>query len=219
MTPARTKDQPHVYAIGDVHGCAEALVKLLKKIKADPEIDTFVFIGDYLDRGPDPKGVVDAIVDLKQKFPRVICLKGNHEGLFLDYLAGDNENMFLYNGGSSTLESYGAVYGEPFPMPPEHQNFFDGLLLHHRIGDVLFVHAGIRPGVPLKDQTEHDLLWIREEFIYVPQREADLVVFGHTPSRRPIVYPDKIGIDTGAVYGNKLTCLKLPEREFVQVNS
>jgi serine/threonine protein phosphatase 1 len=217
MTAARTKTDPHVFAIGDVHGCAEELVKLLRKIKADPERDTFVFIGDYVDRGPDPKGVVDAILELTTRCPRVFCLKGNHEGLFLDYLAGDNENVFLYNGGNTTLDSYGAVYGEPFEMPPGHREFFDELLLYHREGDVLFVHAGLRPGVPLEKQTEHDLLWIREEFIYVPQQAADLIVFGHTPSRRPIVQADKIGIDTGAVYGNKLTCLKLPEREFIQV--
>jgi serine/threonine protein phosphatase 1 len=215
MTAARTKT-PHVFAIGDVHGCAQDLVRLLRKVKADLDRDTFVFIGDYVDRGPDPKGVVDAILDLKAKCPRVICLKGNHEGLFLDYLAGDNENLFLYNGGTSTLDSYDAVYGEPFDLPPAHRAFFDELVLYHRQGDVLFVHAGVRPGVPLENQTEHDLLWIREEFIYALQHAAPLVVFGHTPSRRPIVQPDKIGIDTGAVYGNKLTCLKLPEKEFIQ---
>ncbi len=217
MGRVESLEDASVFAIGDVHGCADLLVKLLRKVPADLDRDTFVFIGDYVDRGPGPKGVVDAILDLKRRCPRVVCLKGNHEGLFLDYLAGVNDSLFLYNGGTPTLDSYGAVFGQPFELPPDHRAFFDNLALHHRIGDVMFVHAGFRPGVALADQSEHDLLWIREEFIHVPQKVAPLVVFGHTPSRRPIVYQDKIGIDTGAVYGNKLTCLKLPEREFIQV--
>ena len=216
-----TRPEGRIFAIGDVHGCRDKLVRLLGKIPADFERDTIVFIGDYIDRGPDSKGVVDVVLDLMKKCPNVICLKGNHEDLFINYLSGANEVQFIYNGGGTTLRSYGVESYDPLSLSPEHRRFFESLKMYYLTPDYLFVHAGIRPTVPLEAQRDHDLLWIREEFIYATHDLDQLIVFGHTPFKEPKVLPtksrpDKIGIDTGAVYGHQLTCLQLPERRFIQ---
>jgi serine/threonine protein phosphatase 1 len=182
----------------------------------NPGDDTVVFLGDYIDRGPDSKGVVDYILQLKKNLPHVVCLKGNHEAMLLDWvLNGTGYDLYLYNGGAATMSSYSQ--GGEFKLPPEHLAFFTSLLLYYETEHYIFVHAGIRGGVPLEEQDPHDLIWIRDEFILSPHDYGKTVVFGHTPLQRVFVAPNKIGIDTGAVYGGTLTCLELPAQRFYSV--
>jgi serine/threonine protein phosphatase 1 len=209
----------YIYAIGDVHGCLEQLLRLLDEVKPDLRRDRLVFIGDYIDRGPRPKAVVDYILSLQRIYPpeNIICLKGNHDDMFLNFLKGKDKELFLFNGGRSTLEDYWGrdwQKEEKLVLPPDHDRFFRDLKLFYETPEYIFVHAGLRPGVPLTEQDEEDLIWIRGEFIAATEDFGGKVIFGHTPFRRPLVMPNKIGIDTGCVYGNFLTCLKLPEEEF-----
>jgi len=136
--------------------------------------------------------------------------------MLTDYLSGKDRMTYLYNGGQQTLESY-LKHAEPrakYPIPDAHLRFFESLALFHETENYIFVHAGLRQNVPMDQQCAEDLLWIREKFIYTTQSFGKRVVFGHTPFDEPLVEPNKIGIDTGAVFGNKLTCLQLPEETF-----
>jgi serine/threonine protein phosphatase 1 len=207
-----------IYAIGDIHGCLNHLQELLNLVKPDLDRHKLVFIGDYLDRGPHSQGVVDCIIDLKKKYnpENIICLMGNHERMFLDFLQGHEEMFFLLNGGAATAVSY---WGDQWErrerrLPLEHEHFFKELKLVYQTDDYIFVHGGLQPGLPLSAQQEKDILWIRKEFINSEFDFGRRVIFGHTPFREPLVRANKIGIDTGAVYGNKLTCLLLPEENF-----
>lgn len=205
-----------IFAIGDIHGCFDQLQRLIKNIAIDRQSDTLVFIGDYIDRGNASKEVVDYIVGLKSEFSKVVCITGNHEQMFLNYLAGTDEEMYLYNGGKATLLSYGisrlAMPQErKAAIPSRHLLFFRSLLPYYETEDYIFVHAGLRPGLDLSEQTIHDLLWVRKEFIYSDYDFGKRVIFGHTPFRSPLIEPNKIGIDTGAVSGGKLTCVELPQ--------
>lgn len=201
--------------------------------------DALVFVGDYVDRGPDSRPVVEQVLQLQRggwNGP-VTTLKGNHEVLLLDFLSRRpryEPGVWLHNGGRETIFSYS---GRPEPnsfagaLPAEHLEFYQSLLSWHGDENGLYVHAGIVPGLAPDDCTEDDLLWIRESFIESDYQWDRVVVFGHTPqfepptgltepSRfnwRPLVRPEKIGIDTGAAYGGPLTAVILPEREFVSV--
>jgi serine/threonine protein phosphatase 1 len=208
-----------IYAIGDIHGHLDSLERLMEKIKPDLEKDQLVFMGDYIDRGPHSKGVVDYVLRLRNTAPpqNVVCLKGNHEAMFLNFLQGEDMELFLFNGGLSTIKDYWGRHWkdlEKLVLPPDHDKFFRELKLYYETPDYIFVHGGLKPGVPLKEQDEEDLLWIRGEFITAMDDFGRKVIFGHTPFRQPLVLPNKIGIDTGAVYGNFLTCLKLPQEQF-----
>jgi len=206
------------FAIGDIHGNLSHLERLMEEIKPSlsPQRDTLVFLGDYIDRGPDSKGVVDFILQLRTELPHLRCLKGNHEAMFLEWLLnGKDYDLYLYNGGGATIRSY-SQHGE-FTLPQEHLDFFTSLLLYYETEQYLFVHAGLRGGIPLEDQDPHDLIWIRDEFILSPHDFGKMVVFGHTPLQRVFRAPNKIGIDTGAVYGGKLTCLELPAQKLYSV--
>ncbi|MDE2483836.1 MAG: serine/threonine protein phosphatase [candidate division NC10 bacterium] len=198
-----------IYVIGDIHGCLEPLHRLIAQLRLS-EADELVFLGDYVDRGPDSKGVIDYLLTLRGRYT---FLMGNHERMFLDFLQGKERALFLYNGGIATVESYGGLSR----IPAAHLTFLERLRPYYETQDYLFVHAGIRPGIPLQEQDESDLLWIREEFYAYAGRFPKIVVFGHTPMREVLMDEDRIGIDTACVYGNKLTCLILPSRELVQV--
>ncbi len=203
-------DEPVTYVIGDIHGCLRPLQRLLEKITPQPG-DEVIFIGDYIDRGPESREVVDVLLGLPY---RCVFLMGNHEKMLLDYLAGNDGGIYLPNGGLATLQSYG---GDLANIPPGHLSFFRALRPMYETPEYLFVHAGIRPMVPLNKQEVDDLVWIRQEFIQFIGRFPKPVVFGHTPLRQVLLTPDRIGIDTGCVYGGKLTCLMLPSREVIQV--
>jgi serine/threonine protein phosphatase 1 len=211
---------PDIYAIGDLHGHLDALERLMDRIRPDLSRDQLIFMGDYIDRGPHSRGVVDYVLRLKNSAPpeKVVCLKGNHEAMFLNFLLDIDKELFLFNGGFSTLRDY---WGEDWQelenlvLPPDHARFYRELKLYYETPDYIFVHGGLRPGVPLAEQEEEDLLWIRGDFIAAMDDFGRKVIFGHTPFRQPLILPNKIGIDTGAVYGNLLTCLKLPQEEFI----
>lgn len=211
-----------IFAIGDIHGCFDQLQRLIKSLAIDRQCDTLVFIGDYIDRGSSVKEVVDYLIGLRSEFKNVICLMGNHEQMLLNYLEGIDEEMYLYNGGAATLFSYGiSRFSVPqkrkAAIPADHLLFFQSLLAYYETRDYIFVHAGLAPGLLLGEQAIHDLLWIRQEFIYSDYDFGKLVIFGHTPLRSPLIRPNKIGIDTGAVSGGRLTCVELPEVKIYQV--
>ena len=206
----------HLFAIGDIHGCYDQLLDLLGRIPIDWSCDRMVFMGDYIDRGPKSFEVVDYLVGLQDRHSRIVFLKGNHEQMLADYLSGKDRMTYLYNGGRQTLDSYLKHAGPnaQYPIPPAHLRFFESLALYYETEDYIFVHAGLRQDLPLDQQDPEDMLWIREKFIDTKYEFGKRVVFGHTPLQEPLVEHNKIGIDTGAVYGNKLTCVQLPEELF-----
>jgi len=211
-------DTRRTFVIGDVHGCLDPLLRLVERIGWRPDEDGLIFLGDYIDRGRDSKGVVDYILALKDVSPHVRGIKGNHEVMFLDYLDRRRRDLYILNGGRITLESYGGTDSRgDIAVPRSHMAFYRSLPFVVELEDYIIVHAGLRPGCPLREQSEEDLVWIREPFIYSPQDFGKRVLFGHTPFREPLVMENKIGLDTGAVYGNRLTCLELPGLRFHSV--
>lgn len=210
-----------IFAIGDIHGCYDKLAAMMKILPWDRDNgDLLLFIGDYIDRGPRSRDVLDLLVDLKSKGGEFAFLKGNHEKMLLDYYIQQKDQMlYVANGGAETIASYveGAIGRKAFVLPEEHLEFLLSLKSYHETDDYVFVHAGLRDGIPIEEQFEEDLLWIREEFIYSTYDWNKRVIFGHTALETPFVTPGKIGIDTGAVYGNKLTAVELPRMKFYQV--
>lgn len=208
-------DTQRTFVIGDVHGCLHPLQRLVERIGWRPGEDRLIFLGDYIDRGKDSKGVVDYILALMDASPHVRGIAGNHEAMFLNYLSRRERDLYLVNGGRTTLASYGGTdaMGD-IAIPQTHMAFYRSLPFVIELQDYLIVHAGFRPGIPLQEQAEEDLVWIREPFIYSSADFGKRVLFGHTPFREPFVMANKIGLDTGAVYGNRLTCLELPLLRF-----
>lgn len=203
-----------IFAIGDIHGLFDRLLDLITKIPLEKD-DILVFLGDYIDRGPDSKKVIDYLIKLREKRggDLTIFLKGNHEIMFLDFLDGKNIDLFYYNGGRKTIESY-SIGGEFF-LPEEHLKFFKELLPYYETNDYIFVHAGLRPSISIESQKEEDLYWIRGDFIFSDYNFGKKVIFGHTPTKSFLPYFDKykIGVDTGAVYGGLLTAIMLPDEK------
>lgn len=205
-----------IFVVGDIHGCFDKLCALMDKIPINFKRDQLIFIGDYIDRGSSSLEVVDYLIDLKKKLPATIFLKGNHEDMLENYLDGSDRFTYLLNGGQRTLDAYLNRPNNPgeYPVPPTHLEFFKSLHLYYQTDEYIFVHAGLRKKIPLESQKTIDLLWIRDEFIFSDFDFGKRVIFGHTPLKEPLVQTNKIGIDTGAVYGNRLTCLQLPEIKF-----
>jgi len=206
--------------IGDIHGCHTALIHLLDKVRH--RADTLVFLGDYVDRGPDSKAVVTTILSLGSRQLRVVPLMGNHDFLFYQYLMGDDSDLFLQVGGMQTLASYGlspSATREEIRqrVPADHIAFFQSLPLFWEDQHAIYVHAGLQPGRHLSQQTAQWCLWARDAFLDSSHDYGKPVVFGHTVFDDPYLAEDKIGIDTGAVYGGRLTALLLPGREVISV--
>ncbi len=219
-----------IYAVGDIHGRSDLLDILLDHIRqdiareADGRRPALIFVGDYVDRGLDSRGVVERLIALKAEPDLdVRLLKGNHEQQLLAFLekpeAGPPWGQF---GGISTLASYGVP--PPSDRSPdawetarlifkekvaEHLEFYQGLELAVECGDYVFVHAGIRPGIPLSAQVEQDLLWIREPFLNASEPFERVIVHGHTPEVAPFLGRNRIGIDTGAYATATLTAVRL----------
>lgn len=208
-TARKESIRQRLLAVGDIHGCLDHLERLMDRVAPTPS-DRIVFLGDYIDRGPDGRGVIDYLIDFGRRFPKSVFIKGNHEAMFLDFLAGRNPWLFLYNGGASTLESYREEGG--VRIPKTHLDFLENLPLYYETGGFIFVHAGMRPGKSLEEQQEKDLLWIRDEFIRSSFDWGKTVVFGHTPQQTPLLEKNRVCVDTGAVFGNALSCCDVERR-------
>jgi serine/threonine protein phosphatase 1 len=220
--PASLPPGRRVYAIGDVHGCDARLAALHADIADDVarrpcDAAVLVHIGDYVDRGPDSRGVVARLV-AGDPVPGLatVNLMGNHEQTMLDALAGEGAAMtdWMFNGGAAALRSWGGDPEAPREtwartVPASDVAFLRNLALSHREGGYLLVHAGVRPGITLEAQSRQDLLSIRQAFLYSEVDFGVVVVHGHTPKNDPVVRANRIGIDTGAVYGGRLTCAVL----------
>jgi serine/threonine protein phosphatase 1 len=222
-------DGQRVYAIGDIHGCLDLLDDLLAQIDADDRSrggaqTQLVFLGDLVDRGPDSAGVVQRLIELVGQRDTVRFILGNHEEIFLRALDGDEEalRLFVRIGGRETALSYGITerdyertdYDELLGIlrehvPQHHIDFLNGFEDRIEIGDYVFVHAGMRPGVPIEEQRRGDLRWIRSSFLDSDWEFGKLVVHGHSISETAIVRPNRIGIDTGAFGTGRLTALGL----------
>jgi serine/threonine protein phosphatase 1 len=224
---ARIADGVRIYAIGDVHGCSSLLEQLLVLI--EDHVAAFpsrrpilVFLGDYVDRGPSSRQVIDQLIALREH-REVIFLKGNHESYLIEFLKNPTilPKWFQY-GGLETLQSYGITPRSHFdPKEQEslatalnlvlnkhgHLEFLDGLKISFVCEDFFFVHAGVRPGIPLDQQSEEDLLWIRDDFLHYEGDLGKIVVHGHTPVLQAEVCSNRINIDTGAYATGRLTCL------------
>ncbi|WP_431272251.1 metallophosphoesterase family protein [Dankookia sp. P2] len=222
LAPGALPPGLRIYAIGDIHGCADRLAALHAMIAADAharpaEEVVLVHLGDYVDRGENSAGVLERLLGpCPVPGGEVVNLLGNHEVMMLD--ACDPRSppgalpFWLENGGAETLASYRARPDEPAPweaIPREHLALLRGCALRWAAGDYMFCHAGVRPGVPLDRQDPFDLLWIREPFLSFEGDLPQIVVHGHTPTAEPSVRPHRIGIDTGACFGGVLTCLVL----------
>lgn len=240
LRTARVPEATRVYAIGDIHGCVDQLRALHQAILLDvagtkAERLVAVYLGDYVDRGSESRKTVELLLEEPLSGFDSIHLIGNHEAFLLEFL---EDRIFalswLKNGGYATCFSYGVDPAAPPEgvdhlawlqqslvdhMPAAHRRFFETLHPSHIEGDYLFVHAGIRPGLPIDDQDLDDLLWIREPFLSSKEDFGKIVVHGHTPTDEPELRSNRIGLDTGAVYGGKLTTLVLEcdERRFLQV--
>ncbi len=201
----------HTYVIADIHGCLEPLQALLALIRPEPE-DQLVFLGDYVDRGPDSRGVIALLLELPGA---PVFLKGNHDDLLLRALANDEDAIrtWLYNGGFATIESYGGISR----IPPAHLAFLRRLRLYHETPEALCVHAGLQPGIPLAEQPEDALLWIREPFLHYEGTWPTPIVAGHTIQREAVICPDRMLIDTGCFKGGPLTAIRLTDRRLFQV--
>ena len=231
---AALPDGLRLYAIGDIHGRADLLDTLLTKIDDDckgADAARLVFLGDYVDRGPDSAGVIERLLRVKADRPDSIFLKGNHEAVLLDFLNDPKGfDHWLDWGGYETLESYGVGNGlgktslalaEALldALPDPHHEFLKSLPLTHQAGDYFFVHAGVRPGVPIEEQAEEDLIWIRKRFHNAASHERpdQVVVHGHQPIKAPHDYGWRINLDSGAVWSEKLSAVVLSgtERKFL----
>lgn len=218
----RAPEGATIYAIGDIHGRADLLRDLHARIRADfaerrPDRAKMIYLGDYVDRGPASREVIDLILNERPEGVETVCLLGNHEDLMLSFLDGGSMALdWRPNGGGETMRSYGVDPESPYSrselekrLPEAHMEFLRSLELYHVEGDYLFVHAGIVPEMPLSEQMRFDLTWIREEFLESDVDHGKCVVHGHTIRKEVDVRPNRIGIDTGAFFTGKLTCLAL----------
>lgn len=241
--PILTRDPDVIYAIGDVHGCLDALLRLERAIIEDaaerPGLKMIVMLGDYIDRGPDSAGVLEHLTRGPPVGFRRVCLCGNHDELFLKIFREPSSlHAWLDLGGTRTLASYGidfprlrhelregtnqAVDFIRSVVPPDHLVGVAGIPVSLTTPSYFFAHAGARPGVPLAEQSEEDLLWIRQDFLKAPPGTFDRrIVHGHTPTPAPFVDAARVAVDTGAFGGGGLTaaCLTRGEVSFLCVNT
>jgi len=197
-------------AIGDIHGKLSKLQGLIEKIEPAAD-DRLVFLGDYIDRGPDSFETIEYIIRLKTNLPNVVTLRGNHEDFVISLFMGnhsrrDREIWLTINGGDQTMASYRrhGVYLK------EHQEFYMNLPLFYEIEEYFFCHAGVRSGIPLDKQKASDLLEIREPFLSSKEKFGKIIVHGHDMVESPTVLPNRINIDTGAGRYGPLTAIDLP---------
>ena len=226
----RVPDGSRVYAVGDIHGRRDLIEKIHDLIAADAAGSdvprkVVVYLGDYIDRGEESRQVVDFLLDNPLPDFENIYLKGNHEDVLIKFLSGTSiDPGWIYYGGDNTLCSYDVTVSSPFGnqwsleqmqahlkhnLPARHLEFYQTLQISHLEGDYCFVHAGVVPKVPLEKQEEENVLWIRDEFLNSKANHGRIIVHGHTIRSKPEVFPNRIGIDTGAYSSGILTCLVL----------
>jgi serine/threonine protein phosphatase 1 len=224
----RLPEGVRIYAISDIHGCADLLQKMFTVIDRDLSNAgdmraIHVFLGDYIDRGPESCQTIDLLMD-RSRHHETIFLKGNHEAFLFDVLKSPSQlQAWKQFGGLQTLASYGLrptlnpdeaertelIRELAQRISPRQRRFFNNLRLRFVCGDFFFVHAGVRPGIALSKQSEQDLLWIRDEFLESNERFSKYIVHGHTPVRQPDIRPNRINIDTGAYATGNLTLLTI----------
>lgn len=214
--------QKKIIALGDIHGCYHSMKVLLEKL--EPYYDRqFVFVGDYIDRGPGSKQVVDYLLEFAKKVDCVF-LRGNHEQMLLDAFRKGSNNMWMMNGGRETIKSYNPD-GDSLTLPETHREFYENTRLYYDTDNYFFVHAGLSPAKTIAESIEdedemQEFLWERSHLNAFETPWEKTVVFGHTPRPKPIQKDKMIGIDTGCVFDRvgygKLTAVKLPEEEFIQ---
>jgi len=208
-----------IVAIGDVHGCASELLTLLEQVALTPAT-TLLFVGDFIDRGPHSRQVIDLVLEVSERC-RVVALLGNHEAMFIDFLRDidtDSAGLFIFNGGGTTLASY-ADGGNEYRIPEAHIDFLLGLKPWHEAEEFFFVHAGV-PRIPLAqlDAEVHrnELIWSRK-FVRRRYSWSKVIVHGHTRCKEVEILPHRINIDTGCVYDNRLSAIELPSRRVISV--
>ncbi len=203
-----------VFVLTDIHGCRNELNVVLDYILNKYSNLKFIFLGDYVDRGPDSKGVVGDLIQLNKDY-ECVFLKGNHEDMLLDRVKGLNlqGDRWDRNGNDATISSYGNLSN----ILKVHGEFYDSLKLYFETNKYIFVHGGLEPGVNLQSQDEHKMLWIREDFINSDYDFKKVVIYGHTPKFPIRVNFKKVCVDTGCVYGHYLTALKLSDFEYFSV--
>jgi serine/threonine protein phosphatase 1 len=205
---------PLTYAIGDIHGSLDKLDQLIAQCErhANGQPMTWVFLGDYIDRGPDSRGVIETLMALQSHAPgQVVTLMGNHEAMMLAALdRSDAARLWHSQGGLATLQSYGVSGAGDLPAP--HLDWVRALRLRFDDGRRFFVHAGVKPGTALDAQEDFDLLWIREPFLSDRHDYGRLIVHGHTPlSSVPDLRSNRLNLDTGAVFGGPLSAAVFDE--------
>jgi len=209
-------------AIGDIHGCAATLEALLDRLAPTAD-DHLLFVGDYIDRGPNSKRVIDQLLALREEVPCTF-LRGNHEAMMIEYLDAGAFNLWQMNGGVSTLQSYADNGSGEFVIPDAHADFVRNTKLYHETDDFFFVHAGLKAHLSVQENVERDdeqiFLWERGHLEASSFAWEKTVVCGHTPQPEPINREHLLNIDTGCVYHTRpgmgrLTAVYLPEREFV----
>lgn len=233
LSTASVPDGVRVYVVGDIHGRLDLLRALHEKVNQDHETwrgDLIVvYIGDYVDRGDDSKGVIDELLNDPLTGFEYVYLKGNHEATLLNFLehAEVARDWFTF-GGDAAVMSYGvpvlpgvltdvrlreiqAAFRDA--VPDAHLRFLSDLRLRYEVGDYLCVHAGIDPGRPLRRQRAEDMLWIRDQFLFSERQYEKIIIHGHSITDEPDIQENRIGIDTGAYFSNRLTCLVLEGRE------
>ena len=210
------------FVLTDIHGCCQELNLLLDRLPIEKD-SRFIFLGDYIDRGPDSKGVIDTILKLEKDY-EVISLMGNHEELFLDFLHNNKSPggaMFVLGGGTATLESYSENKNDHFHIPKEHFDFFKKLKLFYEDEYYFFVHAGV-PNLPLNEldiiQHKEAFLWIRSPFLNNNRKWEKMIIHGHTPNYEVEKKDNRINLDTACVFKGKLTALELPAKKYYSVD-
>lgn len=239
---SRVPDGLRIYAVGDTHGCLDQLCQMMNMIGHDLAANTvadhrIVFLGDYMDRGPRSKDVVAHLMALRERDPRVICLRGNHDEMLLSFMCDPfnrkdplkRGQIYFRNGIATTLKSYGARVDEDnltdemiLDLPAAmsilvsgfHFHFLKTLPLSVSFGDYFFCHAGVRPGIALVDQDEEDLIWIRGDFLEHCQPFEKVIIHGHTPQDAVEVRNNRINIDTRCYRSGVLTSIVLEGADY-----
>ncbi|MCP4132954.1 MAG: hypothetical protein GY754_18460 [bacterium] len=209
-----------IYAISDIHGCLKELKELINILPLEDN-SQIIFLGDYVDRGEYSREVIDYIINLK-KTHNIIPLMGNHEQMMLDFFENKDTteaSLFVFNGGGATLASYGDMTSN-YTIPDEHVAFLKSLRIYHETEDYFFIHAGLpnKPLLEIDQSILKDLLWIRDDFYNSTFNWGKTIIHGHTPVKNCYFSDKRINIDTGCVYGNKLSAIQLPQKEIYQVD-